>query len=75
MTPLLAAILTGAYIPNATVQYLPGHTVQTDMTGRYTTPKLPAGFYGLRISAPGFLIGRVSLMPMSATKTPHSTAA
>ena len=72
MTPLLAAILTGlvvdqtgAYIPNASGHYLPGRTVQTDMTGRYTTPKLPAGIYGLRISAPGFLIGRVSPMPMT----------
>ncbi len=72
MTPLLAAILTGlvvdqtgAYIPNATVQYLPGRTVQTDMTGRFTTPKLPAGIYGLRISAPGFLIGRINPMPMT----------
>ena len=55
MTPLLAAILTGlvvdqngAYITNATVQYL------------------PAGIYGLRISAPGFFIGRISPMPLAA---------
>jgi hypothetical protein len=73
MTPLLAAILTGlvvdqngAYITNATVQYLPGRTVQTDNTGRYTTPNLPAGIYGLRISSPGFFIGRIGPMPLAA---------
>lgn len=69
---LLAAILTGlvvdqtgAYIPNVTVQYLPGRTVQTDLTGRYTTPNLPAGIYGLRLSASGFFIGHITPMPLA----------
>lgn len=73
MLPLLAAILTGivvdqtgAVITNATIQYLPERTVQTDNNGRYTTPNLPAGIYGLRITAPGFLIGRIPPMPMTA---------
>lgn len=73
MTPILAAILTGlvvdqtgAYVTNATVQYLPGRTVQTDITGRFTTPNLRAGIYGLRLSAPGFFIGRISPMPLAA---------
>ena len=71
---LLAAILsglvvdqTGAVITNATIEYLPGRSVQTDMTGRFTTPNLPAGIYGLRISAPAFVIAHTA--PATITLT------
>ena len=65
MTPLLASILTGLVV-DQTGAVIPGRTVQTDSTRRYTTPNLPAGIYGLRLSAPGFIIGRISPMPLTA---------